>query len=233
MNRPSYNSGMPNVVRWLGLLLAAVGVWAQQDGGSPLTLVSDKLPAASLWNPYPEHGYGFRLQADGGVGPHRWSIVSGSLPPGMKLDGASGVISGSPEADGQFEFTILVSDNAQSIRKKYTLKVETPLTIQWNSKARVSGNRIEGSIKVSNQTARDFDLTFIVLAVNDIGRATAIGYQHFSLKRETRDLQLPFGDTLSSGNYVVNVDVVGEEPISQRIFRTRLVSGKESIAPEP
>ena len=124
--------------------------------------------------------YSASLSATGGLAPYHWSIVSGSLPPGMKLDGASGTISGSPEADGQFEFNILVSDNVQSVRKKYTLKVETPLTIQWNSKATVSGNRIDGSVKVSNHTGRDFDLTFIVLAVNDIGRATAIGYQHFS-----------------------------------------------------
>jgi hypothetical protein len=86
---------------------------------------------------------------------------------------------------------------------------------------------------VSNQTDRDFDLTVIVLAVNDIGRATAIGYQHFNLKKETRDLDIPFGETLSRGNYAVNVDVVGEEPISNRIFRARLVTGKETVTQGP
>jgi hypothetical protein len=223
---------MPNVGRWVALFLVAAGVWAQPPGGSPLTLVTKELPRASLWSPYGlEHSNGFRLQAQGGVGPRHWGIVSGALPRGMKLD--EGMLSGSPEVTGQFEFTILVSDKVQSVRKKYSLTVETPLRIEWHSKATVSGSRIDGSIKVSNQTGRDFDLTFIVLAVNDIGRATAIGYQHFSLKRETRDFELPFGETLSPGNYVVNVDVVGEEPISNRIFRTRLTSGKESIAPVP
>ena len=126
-----------------------------------------------------------------------------------------------------------MSDKVQSLRKKFILTVETPLAVEWDTKATVNGNRIDGSVKVSNQTGRDFDLTFIVLAVNDIGRATAIGYQHFHLKRETRDQQLPFGDTLSPGTYVVNVDVVGEEPISNQIFRARLVTGKESIAETP
>jgi len=209
----------------------AAGVWAQPPGRAPLTIVTKELPPASLWNPYgTEHGYGFPLQADGGVGPHHWRIASGRLPHGMELHESAGIISGSPEETGQFEFTVLLSDNLQSVRKKYTLTIETPLTIKWDNKATVNGNRIDGSVKVSNQTGRDVELTFIVLAVNDIGRATAIGYQHFRLKRETRDLELPFGDTLSPGNYVVNVDVVGEESVSHQIFRARLATDKESIA---
>ncbi len=111
--------------------------------------------------------------------------------------------------------------------------METPLKAEWGRKARVTGARIDGSLKVSNRTGRDFDLTVIVLAVNDIGRATAIGYQHFPLKKDTRDLEISFGDTLSPGNYAVNVDVVGEETISNRIFRARLVTGKEQVTQGP
>ena len=54
----------------------------------------------------------------------------------------------------------------------------------------------------------------MVLAVNDIGRATAIGYQHFRLKKNTMDMEIPFGKFVA-GNYAVNVDVVGEEPVSK------------------
>ena len=100
-------------------------------------------------------------------------------------------------------------------------------------KAVVDGQRIDGSVKVSNRTGRDFDLTFVVLAVNEIGRATAIGYQHFPLKSNTRDMRLPFGDRLSRGNYTVNVDLVAEEPISNRIFRARLVAGKQIVTQGP
>lgn len=222
------------MVRCAALFLVAATGWAQSPGAAPLTITTKQLPPASLWSPYGlEHRYGFSLQAEGGVGPHHWRIDSGSLPHGMKLDGASGMISGTPDETGQFELSILVGDKIQSVKKKYTLTVETPLTIGWDSKAMVNGNRIDGSIKVSNQTGRDLDLTFIVLAVNDIGRATAIGYQHFRLKQQTRDFELPFGNTLSPGNYVVNVDVVGEEPISNQIFRARLVTRKESIAETP
>lgn len=232
VNNPSYNSRMTNMGRCLAVLLVAAGMWAQAPGG--LTLATQQLPPASLWSRYgPEHQNGFVLQADGAVGPHHWQIVTGSLPHGMELNPGSGLISGIPEETGQFELTLQVSDRVRSVKKKFTLTIEPPLKIEWHSKATVNGNRIDGSIQVSNQTGRDFDLTFIVLAVNDIGRATALGYQHFRLKRETRDFELPFGQTLSPGNYAVNVDVVGEEPISNRIFRARLVTAKESIAETP
>ncbi len=209
------------------LLFAAVCALAQQ----PLT-ISDKenLPAASLWEPY-RH----TLEASGGIQPHHWSLLSGSLPHALELHD-DGEIAGKTDESGKFEITLLVRDSnnpPNEIKKKFVLSVETPFTAEWDHIAQVNGQRIEGSVKVSNRTGRDFDLTFIVLAVNEIGRATAIGYQHFPLKKDTRDFNIPFGETVSRGVYVVNVDVVGEEPVSNRIFRARLVSGKQPVTEGP
>jgi hypothetical protein len=216
---------------WAGILLTAVAA-AQQPTASDSLVIFDKelLPSASLWKPYD-----LRFQVSGGVLPYHCRMISGSPPRKLELDNA-GRVRGTPEETGTFEFTVLVGDNdnpPKQIRKKFTLGVQTPLVTSWGSRAAVNGQRIDGSIKVSNQTDRDFDLTVIVLAVNDIGRATAIGYQHFNLKKETRDLDIPFGETLSRGNYAVNVDVVGEEPVSNRIFRARLVTGKEAVTQGP
>ena len=214
----------------ISLLFLAVASQAQQASPEPLAILDKELPPASLWQQY-----SYRLQASGGIAPYRWIFVSGSLPRGVELRNF-GELDGIPEETGSFEFTVLVGENqnpSEQERKKLVLRIETPLAADWKHTARVDGARIDGSIKVSNHTGRDFDLTFIVLAVNDIGRATAIGYQHFPLKKGTRDLEIPFGETLSPGNYAVNVDVVGEEPISNRIFRARLVSGKQQITQGP
>jgi hypothetical protein len=146
-----------------------------------------------------------------------------------------GEISGTPQETGQFDFILQVTDSnspPNQVQKKFTLSLEPALTVEWSRKATVNGLRIDGSIKVSNHTGRDFDLTMVVLAVNEIGRATAIGYQRFPLKENTRDLEIPFGDSLSTGNYQVNVDVVAEEPVSNRIFRSRLVT-KQSVTQGP
>ena len=64
----------------------------------------------------------------------------------------------------------------------------------------------------------------IVLAVNEHGRATAIGYQHFPLKQNTIDFEIPFGENLTFGSYGVNVDVVGEVAATNSIFRARLAT---------
>jgi hypothetical protein len=205
-------------------------LWAQASSSEAFSVVTKEVPPASLW----QH-YGFSLHASGGIEPYHWTVIAGALPNGIRLH-PSGELAGMPQESGDSEITVLVSDSSNppmQARQKLRLRVETPLTVVWERKAQVNGQRIDGSVKVSDRTGRDFDLTFIVLAVNDIGRANAIGYQHFPLKKSTRNFSIPFGDTLSPGNYTVNVDVVGEEPISKRIFRARLVTEKESITQGP
>jgi len=68
--------------------------------------------------------------------------------------------------------------------------------------------------------------TIVVLAVNEIGRATAIGYQHFTLTQGTVDLEIPFGENLPRGSYEVNLDAVGEVAATDIIYRSRLVTSE-------
>jgi hypothetical protein len=61
-----------------------------------------------------EVGVRFRstLRSTGGVAPHAWSVASGSLPRGLTLDAASGVITGVPAAPGTSALTFTVTDAA-------------------------------------------------------------------------------------------------------------------------
>lgn len=49
-----------------------------------------------------------RWQASGGEGPYTWSISAGALPGG--LDFADGVLSGTPDVEGDYSFTVRVQD---------------------------------------------------------------------------------------------------------------------------
>ncbi len=56
--------------------------------------------------------YSYSLAATGGTPPYTWSIISGSLPPGLGL--TSNVISGTPTAAGTSSFTVKVTDSASN-----------------------------------------------------------------------------------------------------------------------
>jgi hypothetical protein len=54
--------------------------------------------------------YSATLTASGGQVPYAWSLSAGSLPAGITLDPASGVLSGTPTGAGTYDFTVLVTD---------------------------------------------------------------------------------------------------------------------------
>jgi hypothetical protein len=193
-----------------------------QQGRSESDLIIEGDP--QLPETYPHASYEFRFRVWGGVPPLHWRIERGALPPGLKLED-DGLLHGSPEHTGEFEFTISVTDSGQPqriVQKVFVLRVRSAMVLNWKSQARVNGNRIEGSAQISNTTADDIDLTFIVLAVPENGRAVAIGYQHFLLRRGTLTQELPFGETLPRGGYVVHIDAVGEVPARNVIYRERM-----------
>ena len=177
---------------------------------------------AVLPEAYPHTAYLVRLVAVGGSPSWHWRLLRGALPPGIKLE-EDGMLHGAPERGGDFQFTAFVRDST-GLRavKDFTIHVYAALSLKWKSVAHVNGNRIEGSAEVSNTTPDDIDLTFIVMAVAENGRATAIGYQHFSLVKGTIAQELPFGDTLPPGAYVVHVDAVGEVAPKRYIYRERM-----------
>jgi large repetitive protein len=51
-----------------------------------------------------------KLATVGGVQPVKWSVVSGTLPPGLKLSQATGTISGTPRQSGSFRVTLGARD---------------------------------------------------------------------------------------------------------------------------
>lgn len=72
---------------------------------SPLAITTPAtLPAGTEGTAYSQ-----TLAATGGTAPYTWSIGSGALPAGLGLSN-SGVISGTPTADGTFTFAVVVTD---------------------------------------------------------------------------------------------------------------------------
>jgi hypothetical protein len=215
------------LLAFLGLCIFALGALAaaQLASLSQFAVGTTTLQQVQLRQPYQ-----FELQTQSGVPPFKWTITKGSLPPGLAMSD-NGVISGVATEKGEYPFVVTVTDNtsrkAQTATQAFVLRVVAPLLAEWSRPPKVTGNKIEGGIRVSNQTGRDFDLTVIVLAINEIGRATAICYQHLTMKKDAADLDIPCEETLPRGAYDVDGTVVAEVIETNTIHKVRLVAGQK------
>jgi hypothetical protein len=190
---------------------------------APLSVVDEPIPAF-------EAGIEFHilLHATGGAPPYVWSVASGDLPDGITLS-LEGLLAGRPTKTGTFSLTLKVEDSghpAHAINKEIQIAVASSLLLEWLQPPKVRDNRIDGSIQVSNGSKDTFDLTVIIVAIAENGRATAIGYQHFPLKSGTTNMQIPFGNTLPYGAYTVRADAIAEIPKRNAILRQGLESPK-------
>ena len=95
----------------------------------PLTITSATLPNGTVSSPY-----SVSLTATGGQSPYTWSLASGSsLPGGLQLNAATGAISGTPTANGTFNFTVKVTDSESTpatVTGSFSILVVQPLAIQ-------------------------------------------------------------------------------------------------------
>lgn len=87
-----------------------------------MTLATTALPAGTAGTAYTA-----TLSATGGTTPYTWSVTAGSLPQGLRLNKATGVISGKPKHAGTAKFTITVTDSGTPVRE--SLSAQFTITI--------------------------------------------------------------------------------------------------------
>ncbi|MEU2611210.1 Ig domain-containing protein [Micromonospora sp. NPDC007271] len=103
-------------------LTDAHGFYAEQD----VTVVIAK-PAATITSGAPPKGtvgeaYSFRFTAAGDSNI-KFSVADGDLPDGLNL-GPDGVLSGTPEAEGSFTFTVKAAGTATSATAEVTIVID-------------------------------------------------------------------------------------------------------------
>ena len=143
---------------WSAVLATFV---ASAGGSGALTITTTTLPSGTSNTPYST-----TLAATGGVTPYVWSIVSGSLPPGVALASNSGVISGTPSVTGPFTFTAQVTDaNGMTDSKAFTITINSgsaaPIAmVQSNAGERTGAASIPVSFLSAN-TAGNLIVAFV------------------------------------------------------------------------
>ncbi len=210
---------------WLRLITIIVGVMACFGGAAsvaqaetPLAIADDSLPTMSAGEQF-----NFTFHGTGGAPPYLWR-VEGKLPDGLSMS-AQGVLSGRPAKSGPLTIIVVLADSSHPshpVQKSFQTAIVGTLVLEWLNAPTVNNDRIDGSVEVSNGSKDEFDLTVIIVAVAENGRATAIGYQRFPLKPGTTNFPITFGNTLPNGAYVIHADAVAEIPARNNILRQRL-----------
>ncbi|MBI5685928.1 MAG: putative Ig domain-containing protein [Verrucomicrobia bacterium] len=113
--------------------------------GPPTLVVNGQLPAGVVNKPF-----SLKLESEGAMTPYVWSVVSGSLPPGLVLGETTGVISGTPAAVGTFNFRVRVaSDGGYATEQDYALSTEVGSVITWGSIAPPVPDGLSGIVTVA------------------------------------------------------------------------------------
>lgn len=91
-------------------------------GAPPLSITSDSLrPGGTMGSAYAD-----TLRATGVSGSGAWSVSAGTLPSGLALDAATGVISGVPAQAGAFTLTATFAAAGRQAQKRLTTHVVKP-----------------------------------------------------------------------------------------------------------
>ena len=155
----SLRSRLVCVVAMAGCRLQSVGASSgdNADEQEPATPAQSE-PALVIENEselpetFPRAQYEVRFHAKSGTPPFHWKVEKGALPPGFRFED-NGLLHGQAEQTGEFSFVLSATDAGspqQSVQKGFTLRIRSALTLEWKNEARVAGNRIAGSVSVSN-----------------------------------------------------------------------------------
>ena len=99
---------------------SASKTYSLKIAGPALEIVTTSpLPGGNVGTAYSQ-----ALAAKGGQPPFAWT--ASTLPPGLKLDGATGAIGGAPTSAGAFRFTVQVTDSARNSASRDFVLVIAP-----------------------------------------------------------------------------------------------------------
>jgi len=98
--------------------------------GITITPVAGALPAGTVGTAYNQ-----TISQTGLPGTPAWSISAGTIPTGLSIAGATGIISGTPTATGTFNFTVQVTDGSCTSTQAYSIVVSCPTIVFSNASA--------------------------------------------------------------------------------------------------
>jgi len=106
------------VVAALTLIAASCGTSQAASNPAQSLAILGSLPGGAV-----QQDYNAVLTVNGGSSPYQFSVESGSLPPGLTLNPATGSFTGKPTSTGIYQFQVVVRDTPKSDSGSQSYKV--------------------------------------------------------------------------------------------------------------
>ncbi len=172
------------------------------------------------------------LTATGGTPPYTWSVASGTLPTGLQLNSATGVISGTPSAGGTSQVTFAATDAAgQTGTKSITITINLPpppaTTIGLSSAT-------QPAVSLSTDAPYPVDITgLLTLTFTPSAGGTDGGEARFSNGTRSLDFTVPANTTQATFPTAPNAAVLTGTVAGTITLTASLSAGGEDITPSP
>jgi hypothetical protein len=183
-------------------------------GGSGIVVVRYAMPAVAITTPTTGltgslgSAYSLTLSTSGGSGSGTFSIASGSLPAGVTLDGATGVISGTPTATGTFAITVTITDTNTTVATSESFSIVINSNVATLSNLVLSSGTLtpsfsSGTTAYTASVANAISTGYTVTPTKTDSNATTV--QYIGATGTT-----PFTGALSVGENIIRVVVTAQ-----------------------
>ncbi len=195
----------------------AVGVQGSDAAAAQLVISQSAPPGGQATIAYSQ-----QLTNTGGTQPFSWSVISGSLPPGLTLS-SGGLLSGTPAASGTYSFTVQVVDSSIS-----------PMTATQAYQMTIAAAPVYPPLTISGDSS-----------LGDVAVGAAVGQSFFAAGGKPpynwSSTSLPAGLSLSSagalsgnasqpGNFTFMVQVSDAQGLSSSLSATLAVLGLAPVS---
>ncbi|HEY2845554.1 MAG TPA: putative Ig domain-containing protein, partial [Bryobacteraceae bacterium] len=190
--------------------------------GSPLSVTSGNFSGVVL------AAFSQTLGATGGTPPYTWS--SGTLPAGLSLNAATGVISGTPSAAGTTQLTVTVTDSrTQTAAKNISIAITLPATPTVSISL---GTSTQPAITVTTSAGYPLDITGVLTLafVSSVGGTDDM--VRFSNTARTITFTVP-ANTTQATFQPANPAVITGTVAGSITLTASLSAGGQDITPTP